>query len=195
MPADSARQPRNFIPPPPRRHPVRIEHPNHARFLTFSCFDRLPLLGNAAIRDEFTCHLTHARERHRFALIGWVVMPEHVHLLIWPNVDVAPVSTILRSLKQGFAQRVIHRWRELDAKILTRLTDQRHRIRLWQRGGGYDRNIFTPEELSEKLDYMHRNPVERGLVQRTIDWKWSSARWYAGERDGTVPIDPVRKPE
>ncbi len=94
-----------------RRHRVRVEHTNHLRFLTFSCVQRLPLFKNDAIKDCFVDHLAAARGKHRFHLVAWVVMPEHVHLLLWPRLPDAPVSAILRTLKQRFAPQVIARWR------------------------------------------------------------------------------------
>ncbi len=178
-----------------RKRLRRIEHPNHIRFLTFSCFQRLPLFGNDEIKDEFVEHLDSCRARTGFMLHAWVVMPEHVHLLIWPNLPESPVSKIAWTLKRGFARAVIARWRELDARILVHLRLTNGRFRFWQHGGGYDRNIYSGDELEEKISYIHENPVRRGLVTDPTDWAWSSARWYAGDRDGQLHIDPVRRPD
>ena len=87
---------------------------------------------------------------------------------------------------------MLRRWRELDAEILRRVTDSEGKQRFWLPGGGYDRNIFTDEELEEKIKYIHHNPVRRGLVERAIEWPWSSARWYAGiRRPGDLEMDPL----
>ncbi len=177
-----------------RTHRVRVEHTNHLRFLTFSCFQRLALFKNDAIKDAFVDHLGAAREKHRFHLIAWVVMPEHVHLLLWPRLPEAPVSAILRTLKQRFAQQVIARWRTLRAPIFPRIIDSGGVPRFWLRGGGHDRNVWSDEEIAEKIAYIHRNPVTRGLVRSPEEWKWSSARWYAGMREGELPIDPIERP-
>lgn len=179
---------------PPRRHRVRIEHPNHVRFLTFSCQDRLPLLRNDAIKGLFVEHVARARVKHGFHLIAWVVMPEHAHLLLWPHLPRSPVPLILRSLKQGFAQEVLARWQRLNAPVLKGLRGSDGRLHYWLPGGGHDRNIFSDDELAEKLDYIHNNPVTRGLARRPEDWKWSSARWYRGMREGALPMDPVEQP-
>ncbi len=172
---------------PPRKQMRRYELDGQARFLTFSTHNRIALFQNDAIKDRFADHLARARIRHRFRLIAWVVMPEHVHLILWP--DGGTVSTPLTSLKRGFAREVVSRWRELDAPVLERIVDAPGRHRFWQRGGGYDRNIRDENELREKISYIHRNPVKRGLVGRPTDWAWSSARWYEGDREGPVPID------
>jgi putative transposase len=170
----------------------RIEAIGDVRFLTFSCFHRLPLFDNDAIKDAFAETLDAARSHTRFRLIAWVVMPEHVHLMIVPSLPKHPMPEILRHLKGGFANRVLRQWRELGAPILARITDGRGKLRFWQAGGGYDRNIRSAEEFEEKLNYIHANPVNRGLVARPTDWRWSSAAWYAGERGPGVPaIDPI----
>ncbi|MFN0131167.1 MAG: REP-associated tyrosine transposase [Phycisphaerales bacterium] len=175
---------------------LRVERPNDVRFLTFSCNHRLSLFSNAKVCDTFADHLDAARLKHNFHLYAWVIMPEHVHLLLWPCLPAHPVAAVLHDLKRAFAAEVIRRWRGLNAPILTRLETKRGHIRFWQTGGGYDRNIFTTEEFNEKLRYIHLNPVTRGLVVRPEDWKWSSARWYAGDRTSPVSLDPLppRKP-
>lgn len=178
---------RTLAPMPHRR---RFEHPGHARFLTFSCYQRLALFGNDAIKDAFVDALGAARNRFGFKLGAYVVMPEHVHLLILPDLTVADVTAILKSLKTGFAKQVIGRWRSLDppAPILSRL-EHNGRNRFWQRGGGYDRNIFSREELNEKIKYINENPQRRGLVDRPELWRWSSAGWWLGEPKQALEMD------
>jgi putative transposase len=63
------------------------------------------------------------------------------------------------------------------------------RHRFWQPGGGYDRNITSSETLLAMIEYIHANPVRRGLVARMEDWEWSSARWYAGIRPVKIEMD------
>jgi len=167
----------------------RRELPNHARYLTCSCHDRLPLFANDAIKDHFSDHLRDAREEFKFRLLAWVIMPEHVHLLLIPRLPEHPVSELLRELKTRFARGVIRRWRELDAPILRRLNDGAGTTRFWLPGGGYDRNIGGGHELPEKIRYIHDNPVRRGLVQTPEEWRWSSARAFAGDAAPIVPID------
>ncbi|MBO6740547.1 MAG: transposase [Phycisphaerales bacterium] len=173
----------------------RIEAPNHIRFLTFSCYQQLPLFNNDRIKDAFVDHIHNTRTKTNFHLIFWVIMPEHVHLLIWPDIERAPVSKIVWHLKREFAKKVIGRWNELDAPILSKIRTMKGEFRFWQHGGGYDRNITSQLELEEKLHYIHQNPVKRGLAPTQTDWPWSSASWYAGCREHTIPIDPPIKPK
>ncbi|MEO0588409.1 MAG: transposase [Planctomycetota bacterium] len=171
-----------------RRKLKRIENPAHLRYLTFSCYQRLPLLGNAAIRDLFVEQLQLTHDRLGFGLFAWVVMPEHVHLLVQPPSGTT-VSSILAALKRPVAAQVLSRWREIDAPILSRIQDIAGRSHFWQRGGGYDRNISSLDEAREKFGYIHANPVRRGLVDRPADWAWSSAGDVGGGSIGRPVID------
>ncbi len=173
----------------PRKRLRRCEIDGHARFLTFSCYQRLPLLSNPDIRDPFAEQLFLARTRLDFKLIAWVVMPEHVHLLILPDQANASVPSVLSAIKRPFAAMVLARWRELEAPVLDRIRDRSGAERFWQAGGGYDRNIFSEGELREKIRYIHENPVRRGLVGREEDWVWSSARATRGLETRWPTID------
>jgi len=159
------------------------------RYLTFSCHRRLPLLGTPAWRGEFARSLAAARERCGFRLLAWVALPEHAHLVIVPGP--APVPEILRAIKQPVAQRALRRWRASNAAVMPHLSVG-ERSRFWQAGGGFDRNCRDAGELAKTTAYIHENPVRRGLAQHAEDWAWSSARWYAGQREGELAIDAAR---
>ncbi|MCC6969986.1 MAG: transposase [Phycisphaerales bacterium] len=150
-----------------------------ARFITFSCEHRLPLLGRPAIRDVFVASLAEAQSRFSLRVFAWVVMPEHVHLLL--RADPESMIDALRFLKMSVAQRVISRWRRLEAPILGRLARPDGSLRFWLKGGGFDRNVRDRHELSRTIAYIHQNPVERELVLRASEWRWSSVAWWRGE--------------
>ena len=108
-------------------------------------------------------------------------MPEHIHLLVLPHKN-ATVSKILSGVKVSVARLARH-WVEKEAPgflshMLDIQPDGKKCFRFWQRGGGYDRNICLVEELYEKMNYIHLNPVRRGLVNSPEDWFWSSFRAY-----------------
>jgi len=168
----------------------RFETLDEVRFLTFSCYDNLSLFNNDAIKDEFVRSLDAARQRTECCIIAWVVMPNHAHLLVAPSLPRYPVPVFLKYLKGPFAVKVLNRWRQLNAPILPRLVDRRGRGHFWQVGGGYDRNIDSKNEYDEKFDYIHLNPFRAGLVDDPVDWRWSSAPWYAGLRGpGVLSLD------
>jgi putative transposase len=146
-------------------------------FLTFSCYQRLPLLGTVLARNVFVDALTKIRERYEFLLVGYVVMPEHVHLLISEPSKGTP-SVVLKVLKQRVS------------RDLRRIGDGEDLPRFWQ-PRFYDFNVYSTEKKREKLEYMHANPVTRGLVGNPSGWVWSSFSFYEKGEVGLVPIDPV----
>jgi len=132
-------------------------------------------LGEDAPAKHFVHALAKSRVRHAFQLFAWVVMPEHVHLIIRPAIE-QTWATIASSIKNPVARA-----------SLPRVTDRP--ARFWQRGGGFDRHVRDLTEFSEIVRYIHRNPVERGLVAKPEDWAFSSVRWWMGRRENEVECD------
>jgi len=164
----------------------RVDVPNHARFLTFSCFKRLPLFDDLLTRDRYVEEIGTQSVRLGFGVLAFVVMPEHVHLVVVPKDG--KVAPVLRALKQGFARRELARLRDTQDPVLCGLVGPTGVPVFWQRGGGYDRVVRGDDDLREKIGYIHENPVRRGLVARAEDWVWSSVRVYAGV-DGVGWVD------
>jgi putative transposase len=158
------------------------------RFMTFSCYRRLPLLDHPGIMDLFVQRMADAKQRLGFFLFAWVIMPEHVHVILRPAHG-GTWAEIAMSVKTSVARRVIGRWRELRAPILTRLETTSGEVRFWQPGGGFDRNIRQTPELLHEIQYTHNNPVRRGLVRSADEWRWSSVHWWTGHRNGTLDCD------
>jgi putative transposase len=150
-------------------------------FITCSCYRRLPLLGTADRRDLLLSILEEVRQRHRFVVLGYVVMPEHFHLLISESQETTP-SIVMQVLKQRFAHQVLAQLRK------QRSPSPRAPGKIWQRRF-YDFNVWTEHKRIEKLRYMHRNPVKRGLVVQPEQWVWSSFRNYAFGEAGPVRIN------
>src|SRR5437899_5622685 len=114
-------------------------------------------------------------------------MTEHLHLLVHPNQPVYQIAAILKAIKEPVGRKAIRHLVELAPEWLPRVTRRRGKRTerlFWQSGGGYDRNVVEPKTVQFMIDYLHLNPVRRGLVARPVDWKWSSARFYEG-RPGT----------
>ena len=149
--------------PPHRRHLRRKEIAGHARFLTFSCYRRLPLLNHDKIRGLFVDRLAAVCAVEHVRLLGWVVMPEHVHLVVFPDGE-PDFRRFCHALKRPVAEAVLRRWKKLEAPILKKIAHGPG-YRFWQTGGGYDRNLLSPDAVREKIQYIHDNPVRRGLAQ------------------------------
>src|SRR6059036_2857057 len=149
---------------------TRFHQSGQSHFVTFCCYHRRRLLTTDESRRIFESALERVRRSYRLYLYGYVVMPEHVHLLLSePQRDT--LADALKSLKQGVSRRLIG--------------DVEH---FWQKRY-YDFNIRNHAQFVEKLRYIHRNPVKRGLCERAEDWEWSSFRQYATGCDGRVEIE------
>jgi putative transposase len=158
----------------------------HLHFITFSCYHRRPFLGSARRRDLVLRVLEQTRVSYDFGIVGYVIMPEHIHLLI-SEPQRKNLSTAIKAFKQAVARRALGR-RKRDASQIALFTDSAPQ-RFWQ-PRFYDFNVFTEKKRVEKLRYMHRNPVTRGLAARPEDWRWSSYRYYMLNETGIVTIDP-----
>ena len=166
----------------------------YLHFITTSCYQRRPLLDDARNRDLFLQALEHVRRRYRLVVAGYVVMPEHVHLLLGEPQRGDP-SLVMKALKQGFARRLLARMRapaDLPQSSLWRTPFDEGRI--WQHRF-YDFVVFTDKKRVEKLRYMHSNPVKRGLVLEPGQWQWSSYRSYAHDERGPVLVNELQKIE
>jgi putative transposase len=162
----------------------------HLHFITCSCYRRLPLLRSVRSKGIFATILTEVRERYGFALVGYVVMPEHIHLLIGEPARGTP-STVMQVLKQRVSYRLRRRRRASAAQLrLCFARGDDSLPRFWQLRF-HDFNVWSHRKRIEKLQYMHLNPVKRGLVVHPRDWPWSSFSFYSRRQPGLVPIDPV----
>ena len=150
---------------------VRYQQCGCFHFLTFSCYRRQALLTREGAYGVFERGLEAVRVRYGFVVAGYVVMPEHVHLLVGEPRR-SSLSVALQVLKQQTSRKL----------------KQRGEVQFWQRRY-YDFNVRNEEKRVEKLRYMHRNPVKRGLVERPEDWAWSSFRHYAAGVEGRVEIE------
>jgi REP-associated tyrosine transposase len=163
----------------------------HLHFLTFSCYRRLPLLKGARARDVFVRELAKLREELQFKLIGYVVMPEHVHLLLCEPPQGTP-STVLHKLKLRVARKMRKRRRSVPlGQMRLPFEESGEPLRAFWQARFYDFNVYSERKKIEKLNYMHGNPVLRGLVKHPKDWPWSSWAFYAKGEAGLVKIDPV----
>jgi putative transposase len=176
----------------------RYSEPGQPRELTFSCYRRYPFLGRERTRDWFREALEQARQKSGFHIWAYVLMPEHVHLLVYPDQRPERMGQFLQHLKEPIARRAVAYLKANAPAWLARLQVRegpRLRHRFWQPGVGYDRNITTAAALRAMIDYLHANPVRRGLVDNPEDWEWSSARWYAGARPVKIEMDDSIKTE
>lgn len=149
---------------------IRKQRCGDLHFITFSCYHRHALLASPRARNLFETALEKTRQRYQFLIGGYVVMPEHVHLLL-SEPERRTLCSAIQSIKQSVSRKFVT-----------------HEGRFWQERY-YDFNVYTKRKWIEKLRYTHRNPVERGLVEKPEDWPWSSFLHYATGEPGVVEIE------
>ena len=117
-------------------------------------------------------------------LLAFVYMPEHVHLLVLPRILEPELGRYLARIKQPVSRYVkeclVEEHSPLAESLTVRERPGKTCFRFWQEGAGFDRNVFHRAAILASIDYLHANPVRRGLCERAIDWPSSSARYYLG---------------
>jgi putative transposase len=152
----------------PHRKLIRhFNEPGHAHELTFSCYQRLPLLKDDRLKRLLSQSIDRAVKNQRFGLLAFVFMPEHVHLIVLPRSQHTKIERLLYEIKRPFSYRVKQLLEKSHAALLKRLAilerPGKKVFRFWQEGPGYDRNLVSTETLAQAIDYVHLNPVRRGL--------------------------------
>jgi putative transposase len=148
----------------------RFQKAEALHFITFSCFHRLPFLEAPQPKDAVEAVLEQTRARHLARIYAYVLMPEHVHLLINEPPSIL-LAQFLKALKQTTSRKL-----------------KGDREKFWQ-DRYFDRNIRGEEARSEVIRYIHRNPVKRGLVASPEQYLWSSFNHYATGLRGIVEIE------
>jgi len=156
-----------------------------ARFITFSCFQRFKYLTEAESCQAVIDELITLRGKHAVKILGFVIMPDHVHLVLLPP-DGLEFGRAIGQLKGRSSRRILSTWRnefELPAR-------PNGLPAVWERRC-YDHNCRTPKVVIEKINYCHMNPVSKGLVDSAEDWVWSSYKSYIGRSNAVTEIDRI----
>jgi REP-associated tyrosine transposase len=148
----------------------RFQRAEALHFITFSCFHRLPFLEAPEPKETFEAILELTRARHQARIYAYVLMPEHIHLLINEPPRIL-VAQFLKALKQITSRKL-----------------RGERKQFWQ-ARYFDANIHGEKARSEVIRYIHRNPVMRGLVALPEQYRWSSFNHYATGIRGMVEIE------
>lgn len=170
------------------RHADSIAPVQHSRayaFLTFSCYYRLGFFWHDDLKQIAIDGLRQLQTQFHVCLVGYVIMPEHMHMLVYPHRagEHQPVSISI--LLHAFKRYVAHQGKKVLRQMASNGALWSAPIVDWSRGKkpfwqtpGYDFNIDRHATLIEKLNYCHKNPWNRKLVERPGDWQWSSYRFY-----------------
>jgi putative transposase len=134
-------------------------------------------MENGRAIDLLVRQLIESRQKYKYKLLGYAIMPEHIHLVILPP-EIMKLGLVIREIKSKMA-------REYFSEVRN---NQSGKNVFWQKRC-YDHNCRNTESVKEKITYCHNNPVKRGLVSEPGEYKWSSYNWYMGRRDVPILID------
>ena len=163
----------------------RIQGGGDWHFITCSCYRRQPLLAYKLRRDLFLRLLEEVRQKYEFVVSGYVVMPEHFHVII-SEPKHGTLALVMQVLKQRASRKCRQR---TQAAFQKQLWQQEEQLRSFWKTRYYDFNIYRKDKHFEKLNYMHNNPVKRGFVCSPDLWAWSSCRHYWHAEKGPVAIE------
>jgi REP element-mobilizing transposase RayT len=190
--------------------PPKFDVEGDTHFVTTNVWHRQPLFVSRAFAQIVLDNLRHYSEALNYELVGYVVMPDHFHALIYPRA-VTPISKIMQCVKKYAAKQIIATLRAnqdfqmiqfpshleyirrerakcldrefptLENFLVKKQRTENHNFEIWQESF-YDFNVFTKKKINEKLDYMHNNPVRWGLAESPADYAFSSfQKWYQDE--------------
>jgi putative transposase len=154
--------------------------PGHAHELIFSCYRRIPFFNDKLACEKFLFELNQGREDFSFLLWAYVIMPNHIHLLIWPTKNDYNIAKITKSIKGRLAKKYLTHLKETKNTFILNqcsvVEKGMNKHRFWQRGGGFDRNLWNPKAIHDSISYIEANPVRSKRVSSPEEWLWSSAR-------------------
>ena len=173
--------------------PPHFDIEGHVYYITTVTYDRLPVFRRPAFVIPLLDSLNFYRHKLQFKLLGYAIMPDHIHLVVWPQ-GTAGVSDIMRDYKKFTATRIIRQAEaEGNTDWLNAFRDagsetERSTHKVWQ-DSYWDKNLYTEDMLRQRLNYVHRNPVRAGLVVLPADYPYSSYRNYVNGDDTLIEID------
>lgn len=165
----------------------------HIYYITTVVYDRRPLFTHPPYVLALLDSLNYYRFVYRFKIVGYVIMPDHIHVLVWPQAG-PQIAEFMRDFKKYTAVRIVRQAeveeREGDLEAFKQAGNQTGRSanKVWQ-DGYWDKNVFTDPFLRQKLNYIHRNPLRAGLVVQPEDYPYSSYRNYVFGDESLFAID------
>jgi putative transposase len=170
-------------------------NPDHLYFVTTNAVQHRHLFKRDILKRVVVDSLDCMRLRERLKLYAFVIMPNHLHVIIQCRAQ-DPLADVTRDLKKHIADRLIRHYRvegnqsALDflASAVTKPDKQQHKV--WE--DGYNaKDVFSPQFLRQKMTYTHDNPCQPHwrLVEQPEDYAWSSARFYLLGEPALIPLD------
>ncbi|WP_420640671.1 REP-associated tyrosine transposase [Candidatus Leptofilum sp.] len=171
----------------------RIEIEGHIYYITTTIYGRLPLFITPSFVLPILDSLNFYKFKHQVKLLGYVIMPDHLHLLIWPY-GISSISDFMRDFKKFTASRTVRQAEVENRQDLlvtfgkAGIETARAQNKVWQ-DSFWDKTIYTEKFLRQKLNYIHRNPIRAGLVDDIEAYPYSSYRNYVHDDQTLIEID------
>jgi putative transposase len=189
---DQTRKSGNKEPMPLRK---RKYYQGNAYYITTSVNKFVKIFKEKRYIDIILKNIKFYKRKYNFKLLAYVIMPDHLHLLIFPKQDsVEEVSNLMGDFKR-FTSRSLRKQMEEDEKTtwlkLFKLDVPKKKnweYQIWQERFD-DLAIYTPTIAKVKINYIHNNPVRKGLVERPEDYLYSSARNYVLDDHSIIEVD------
>ncbi len=157
------------------KHREAVYGKGHLHLIACTCYRNQPKLGEEKHRDVFLRLLEELRVKFRFAIAGYVVMPDHFRLLMRePEIDTA--ANAVEMLQARYRRRYN--------------SSARSDEQVWESRSS-DTHIVGADAVAATLASMHQEPVKAGLASTPEDWAWSSARAYSGLPEGVVTVERI----
>jgi REP element-mobilizing transposase RayT len=164
------------------RSRYKVLEPEKAHFITCTIVEWLPVFTSYKRCNILVNALAHCQKHKQMQIYGWVILDTHFHAI----VHAPDLNSTLRDLKSYTAKRLLEQVTQegqtwlLDELAFRKIASRPNEYQVWQQGG-HPQAIFSDEMMLQKLDYIHNNPVERGLVAAPEHWRYSSAHeWLPG---------------
>jgi putative transposase len=173
----------------PRKKLHHYNSPGHAHELTFSCYRRQPFLVDSLACQIFMDELNRSRTIYSFKIWAYVLMPHHVHLLIWPlnhNYDIGKIESGIKGIMAKQYRKRLMETDPVKHDTFLVLAENEKQFVFWQKGGGFDRNLYNAKAIHDSIRYIEANPIRSGLVGETKEWQWSSA-FARAHQNGVIP--------
>jgi putative transposase len=178
-----------------RKEKKTYNRPGDAHYLTFSCNHYMPLLCKERSCLWLVEAIQKAKQKYKFDIYAYVIMPDHVHIMICPKEKECRVENILAAIKNPVSRRAKQYLMDIEAnELLEKLTicrGDKKVFRFWLPGGGYDKNICRMKGIEAVIEYIHGNPMRKGYVEKPTDWIWSSVRYWAGMNNIPLRMDSI----
>ena len=164
--------------------------PGHLHALTFTVHNRVPVFNDSRCAERMVHSILATAKAHELKVYSYVVMPDHVHIVLHPHREEYRMDQVLHFLKRRSSSNVLGYLRSVGDPALDQLVhrrgDGKTEPRFWLRGGGYDRNLYKDRTIKMVLDYVHNNPVRKGLCEDATHYPWSSAEAYYAEDETRI---------